>query len=258
MPTEPAEIPKWADTETPATPSGGQQNAGWSTIPIPSYDTFDWLGKWTGRWITWLKAWYAVDHNSDGNHTSVRVMTRLFIESTASIVYQLGVGAPSSRVLNIPLGSYDKGGWVVLATTGAALVINDAATPPNTGMGATAATLRMMTPIPLVAGPDDSAAGDQWTIDDLKITYKRVATASNAYAWKLRSMLADGTGAYVDEASGTLSSATITRATVTCAEDVIASRRYFAEITMTHGAGAAAGEVVTANVDASCQRRHLE
>lgn len=255
FPTEP-ELPRWATTSPPAAPSSGQQDSGWVSGQTFTKALGDWLANRAYTYLVYLKDYLDVDHDpTDGHHDTVHVKTELLVEASNPIAYEQGIGTPYFRVVTIPLGSYDKGGWVVISGTP---VINSSATPPNTGLAAGAGTLVTMTSIPLIVGDGDTT-GAQWVLTDFAITYKRVGTASNAYSWKLRSQLADGTGAWVDEASGSLTSATITRATVSLASEAVnPALRYVCEITQTQGGGAAAAEVVTANVDAVTNRYHLD
>lgn len=255
MPTEPAEIPKWADTETPATPSAGQQNAGWSTIPIPSYDTFNWLGKWAGRWVTWLKAWYAVEHNSDGRHTTVHVVTSLKVDSGAPIAYELGIGTPSSREQWIDLGNPSLSPWVIRSGTP---VLNPTATPPNTSVAAGGTVVATRDVTDLIVGVSDSGAGDQWVAVELGATAKRV-NAGDALTITLYSVARAGTGAETLEATHTKATNGAYQNTVTAINVAIdPSKFYLLRATITMAGGSAAGDAALCNARIGVNRLHLE
>ena len=237
-----------------STPPSGLQDDGYTDGDKPLAEHHNNFFGRVSQWLLWIDTMWPEEHDDNGHHTDVWVQT-LDVESTRSIRYVLGEGAQSSRAVMIPLGSPDKGGWCVVSGT---LVDNSGSTPPNAGLGAGAGTLIVQAPIPMVIGQEDSSAGDQWIVDKLWITYKRVGTAGNSFTWYLLSQLADGTGAYVIEATGTLTSATVARAAVTPAEAVDPARRYFVRLTLVQGGGAAAEEVIVSNVDAECPRKHLE
>lgn len=232
----------WATTGTVTVPAGAKQLAGWTFEEKPPFGEFNWLGWGSGQGLKYLKSYLDQEHDATaGKHSKVTYA--------------------ASRVVKIPLGSWDKGGWVVRSAS-AAQPLYDSSTPPHTKLAAAAQDVFLVALVPLVIGPDDAAAGDHWVIDALEITYKRAATAGNIFSWALYSTLADGTGAFVIEKSGTLTSATWTQASVSCASPtnptVDPARRYYVVINLVQGAGAASDEVAYSNVDVVLTRKKLE
>jgi hypothetical protein len=234
----------WATTGTVTVPPGGDQLSGWTFEQAPPYDWFNWLGWGSGQGLKYLKSYLDQEHSDvAGKHTKV----------TYAAV----------RSVVIPLGRPDVGGWIAVDGTLSAPVYNYAATPPNTGLAAGTGAIYLHRDVPLIIGPDDAAAADQWVISSLKITYKCVSRAGNFLQWALYSALADGSGAPVLEKSNVLAASTPwIVATASCAAPtnptVDPARRYYVRIHMQYDAAAAAGEVAFSNVDVVCTRAKIE
>lgn len=246
FPTLPTNFPfLWATAGTVTVPSGGDRLSGWTFEQAPPYDWFNWLGWGSGQGLEYLKGYLDTFHDpATGRHIKIRYP------------------AASPRLVTIPMGSYDKGGWFLGSATTIAPNNNDGATPPNTGMPGGVGTLSMIKEIPLIIGPDDAIGDEQWYLWGVLLTNKRPATAGNTFTWSILSMPVSGAGAYAVVSTGTMANAAWARSAsqVGTALPVYVdpANRYFVRIVMVQGAGAAADEVAIADVSVEIKRLRLE
>lgn len=120
MATKPAtnELPKWADTDT-TDPVSGQNNviepppekqeSGWERLEYPPRNWFNWLARYTYRWLLWFKQQEEQAVITDGNGvglfpTDGALITLHAVDSAtpANFIYAVGYkGAAANPVLNV-------------------------------------------------------------------------------------------------------------------------------------------------------------
>lgn len=264
FPTLPAEFPpRWAYSGgTISVPTVAKRMLGWVFQEAPPFDFVNWFFNRVGDSLEYLKGYLDVEHDpATGNHTDVYVNSTLDVESTRFIRYVLGAGTPSSRNVVYDFGSPEKAGWQVIAgVLGTDYAYNTGGTPSNT---ATAAGIHSFTSVRtllfLCVGQDDAVAGDQWTINQIRINRRRNA-AGDAVTYALYSMARNGTVARTTEATVTTATTGAGYATATNAFNIPIdpARVYWIEVVCSSDAASAAGEAGFASVDVQVARQHLE
>ena len=120
MATKPTVLPKWANIDVADQVSGQnnvieppqeKQDSGWARLEYPPRNWFNWLGRYTYRWLDWLKQQEEQAVITDGNGvglfpTDSALITLHAVDSVtpANYIYAVGfkgVGAnPVLTVLN--------------------------------------------------------------------------------------------------------------------------------------------------------------
>jgi len=112
MVSKPSTLPKWADTDV-IDPVSGQYNVvepppekqtnGWDRLEYPPRNWFNWLGRYTYRWLNWLKQQEEQAVVTDGNGSGLFVtdnalITLHAVDSTTPANYIYCVGYKGSGV----------------------------------------------------------------------------------------------------------------------------------------------------------------
>ena len=112
MATKPTVLPKWADgvavdpisgQQNVTTPPTEKQNAGWDRLEFPPRNWFNWLGRYTYRWLNWLKQQeeQAIITNGAGEGlfpTDGALITLYAVDITIPTDYLVAVGFKESGV----------------------------------------------------------------------------------------------------------------------------------------------------------------
>lgn len=110
MVSKPSTLPKWAENDVVDGVSGEnnvieppaeKQNIGWSRLEYPPRNWFNWLGRYTYRWLNWLKQQEEQAVVTDGNGvglfpTDDALITLHAVDSTTPANYLVAVGYKAS------------------------------------------------------------------------------------------------------------------------------------------------------------------
>lgn len=121
---KPIERPKWADTTSDVvTPSNSKQDSGWTGPPEkPPYQFFNWIQKWTYRWLIWAES--KIDASLGGSATQTYViLSGVVTPAVAQIKVDTEGLLAVDDLTNLLTSNLDDGRILILSCLNAARVV---------------------------------------------------------------------------------------------------------------------------------------